>query len=389
MAMHDPAVASHSASAARGKRAEAEFARILEAAGWRVQSPREVRGAPPLDLLVRRGHTAYAVEIKAVAEGRSDRLIPLWSQAYLQAFHAANGRYEPLAVVAAPRIAPKAADQIMKFIGEVAPDAAAGVFDFAGLRRFRGKYLEELDADPELHSLQRHVRHAPADLFSDLNQWMLKVLLAPEIPPDLLAAPRDRYRDASQLARGAKVSMMSASRFVRQMEQEGYLERSGSHLALVRREELFRRWQLSADRRVREAPMRFVLRGDPEAQLRKLLRKERSALALFAAADALHLGFVHGVPPYMYVPRLDASALGAWKSVVPATPVEEPDVVVRQAPAVQSVFRGAVSSGDARVSDVLQVWLDVSSHPSRGREQADLIRRRVLGKVIGAGESRG
>jgi hypothetical protein len=37
--------------------------------------------------------------------------------------------------------------------------------------------------------------------------------------------------------------------------------------------------------------------------------------------------------------------------------------------------------GDA-VSDILQVWLDVSVHPSRGREQADLIRRRVLDKVI-------
>jgi hypothetical protein len=35
------------------------------------------------------------------------------------------------------------------------------------------------------------------------------------------------------------------------------------------------------------------------------------------------------------------------------------------------------------------VWLDVSSHPSRGQEQAELIRRRVLGKVIGADDSRG
>lgn len=29
-----------------------------------------------------------------------------------------------------------------------------------------------------------------------------------------------------------------------------------------------------------------------------------------------------------------------------------------------------------------QVWVDVSSHPSRGREQADLIRKRVLERVI-------
>jgi hypothetical protein len=35
--------------------------------------------------------------------------------------------------------------------------------------------------------------------------------------------------------------------------------------------------------------------------------------------------------------------------------------------------------------DVLQVWLDVAAHPSRGREQADMIRKRVLRHVIDDG----
>jgi hypothetical protein len=46
------------------------------------------------------------------------------------------------------------------------------------------------------------------------------------------------------------------------------------------------------------------------------------------------------------------------------------------------VFRGAVELDGVAVSDVLQIWLDVSAHPSRGEEQADLIRRKVLGKII-------
>jgi hypothetical protein len=112
--------------------------------------------------------------------------------------------------------------------------------------------------------------------------------------------------------------------------------------------------------------------------------KECAPLALFAAAESLHLGYLRGVPPYVYVPRLDASSLRAWKNVVPIGAEEQPDVIVRQAPAVQSVFRGVVQAGDVSVSDVLQVWLDVSSHPSRGQEQAELIRRRVLAKVIEA-----
>jgi hypothetical protein len=35
--------------------------------------------------------------------------------------------------------------------------------------------------------------------------------------------------------------------------------------------------------------------------------------------------------------------------------------------------------------DVLQVWVDVAWHPSRGREQADLIRKRVLHRLIEGG----
>lgn len=61
-------------------------------------------------------------------------------------------------------------------------------------------------------------------LFSDLNQWMLKVLLAPALPPEMLAAPRGEYRNASQLAEAAQISLMSAFRFLRQMKQEGFLD---------------------------------------------------------------------------------------------------------------------------------------------------------------------
>ena len=91
---------------------------------------------------------------------------------------------------------------------------------------------------------------------------------------------------------------------------------------------------------------------------------------------------MHGVPPYVYVSRLDAEAIGTWKNLVPVGAGEEPEVIVRQAPAVQSVFRGLVRANGVPVSDVLQVWLDVASHPSRGQEQADLIRRRVLADVM-------
>jgi len=379
-----------SAESSRGRQAEELVARIFAKAGWRVRRGPHQQEGPRPDLIVRHGRSSYAIEVKVAPEGRSDRLVPLWSQAYLQAVRAAGGRHAPLVVVAAPQIARRVAENVLQFAAEYAADAAAGVIDFEGLRLFRGARLDDLNSGHARVPSRLPSPRKPADLFSDLNQWMLKALLAPEIPEALLAAPRGRFRNASELARAAGVSVMSAFRFVRLLQEDGYLDASASPLALVRREDLFHRWQSwSASRPVHEAPMRFLLRGDPAKELDRVLLGGRACLGLFAAADALGVGFVHGVPPHVYVERLRPRSLPRWKNVVPADPSEPPDLILREAPVAQSVFRGMVKANGKPVSDILQVWLDVRGHPSRGREQADLIHRRLLGKIIRPERSRG
>jgi hypothetical protein len=321
--------------------------------------------------------------VKAASEGRSDRLIPLWSQACLEAARAAGDKRLALAVVAAPRISSRVADQVVEFASKYAPDFAVGIIDFAGLRRFRGPQLEGLDSEGErVAPMARSVRSESANLFSDLNQWMLKVLLSPELPEHLLSAPRGRYHNASQLARAANVSVMSAFRLVSQLQREGYLHESEQYFRLVRREELFERWKASAGQSVKEAPMRFILRGDPQVELKRMFKSGRACLGLFAAARAMRLGFVQGVPPHVYVRRLGPANVAAWKNIVPVAAGEEPELILRQAPTPQSIFRGVVKADAMPVSDILQVWLDVSSHPARGKEQADLIRKRVLDDMI-------
>jgi hypothetical protein len=389
-AMEDQQVPGKSDVLQRGKLALSLLAFLFEKAGWSVRRHPD-RGPFQPDLIARRRGFAYAVDVKAGPEGRSDRLVPLVAQAVLQASRAAGRSAEPLAVVAAPRIPRRVAEQVIRFAEDYAPDAAVGVIDFEGLSLFRGAHLEGLNGEARAPSpaVKRSVDGGSAGgsghLFSDLNQWMLKVLLAPEIPDGLLAAPRGQYRNASQLARAAKVSVMSAFRLVRQLQREGYLHESAPYLDLVRREDLLSRWQGASARSVREAPMRFVLPGDVQAQVRMMLGGGRACLALFAAADALQLGFVQGVPPYVYVHRLQQGQLAAWRSLRSCLPGEPPDVIVREAPAPQSVFRGMVRPEGLAASDVLQIWVDVGAHPARGREQADLIRKRVLGRVIGGG----
>jgi hypothetical protein len=132
---------------------------------------------------------------------------------------------------------------------------------------------------------------------------MLKVLLAPLLPEGLLRAPRERYRNASQLAEGAGVSVMSAFRFVRQLRQEGFL---GSHeevLRLVRRDELMRRWQAVYFCAMPELPLRWLVpvKGNKRRLSESLSYpgksrdvEPRACPGLFAAAEQLIFGFVHG-----------------------------------------------------------------------------------------------
>lgn len=369
------------------------MAEFFHKEAWRVQleSHAEKGSRVPIaDMIIRKGEVAYAIEIKAAAEGRADRLVPLWAQAWLQASRIAEVRgIAPLAVVAAPEIGPRAAQQVMDFAQQYAPEAAVGVVDFAGFRRFRGPGIEYLHEQDERPSKQSIAREALGSLFSDLNQWMLKVLLAPEIPAQLLNAPRARYRNASELARAANVSVMSSFRFIQQLEKDGHLDESVRHLRLVRREELFQRWEAWASvRRPREIPVRFLLRGNVESGISKMLESGNACLALFAAADALHVGFVHGVHPYLYLLRRGRPELpSGWRHAVEAMPNEMPDVILREPPALQAVLRGLVHQNHSPCTDIIQVWLDVASHQSRGREQADEIRRGALRNVIGGVES--
>jgi hypothetical protein len=376
-------------SEALGRHADAEqlLVQVLKDAGWKVShEPHGPDGYRP-DLLIRRPGASYVVELKVGVEGRSDRLIPLWSQACLQA-SSVSGKHAPLAIVAAPRIAPRVAESILKFAERFAPDAAAGVIDLAGLRRFRGPQLESLNVEaPSKPRMDSHTPKEQAHLFSDLNQWMIKVLLAPELPDELLGAPHGQYRNVSQLAKAANVSVMSAFRFVEQLKRDGYLHESSPYLKLVRRESLFRQWQGASLRRANEISMRFLLKGNDSRQaVKRMLDSGRACLGLFAAAEALGFGFVQGVPPHVYVRRLSAAALAAWKNLAPVAPGELPDVIVRQASSPESVFRGIVRPNGLASCDILQVWLDVSSHPARGEEQADLIRKRVLDRLMRGNE---
>jgi hypothetical protein len=385
----------------QGARSERDYLDLLAGLfrqhGWRVKKATKLADKE-VDLVVARGDYRYIVELKAASEGRSDRLVPLLSQAILQVRAYAQAFPEsaaPLAVVAAPAISPSAANSLVSFLSQFAPDVAVGILDREGFRHFVGPGLEKLNAAPPRRAhRQRLPRPESAYLFSDLSQWMLKVLLAPLLPEDLLRAPRREYRNASELAAAAEVSVMSAFRFVRQLRQEGFLDERDGPLRLVRRKELLHRWQAAHLRGSPELPLCWIISVKSQRQLPAALHSyrvqpnvknestPRACLGLFAAAESLGFGFVHGVPPYFYLESLDREVLRRM-GLSPEGAEQKPDVYVRVPAFRESVFRAAVVRDGVPVADILQVWLDVGSHPARGEEQAEEIRHRVLAPIFG------
>ena len=72
------------------------------------------------------------------------------------------------------------ANSLVSFLSQFAPDVAVGVLDREGFRHFVGSGLEKLNAAPPPRARRQKLPPPEsAYLFSDLSQWMLKVLLAP------------------------------------------------------------------------------------------------------------------------------------------------------------------------------------------------------------------
>jgi hypothetical protein len=273
-------------------------------------------------------------------------------------------------VLASNHVSDSLSEHIKDFALRNAPDVGVGLIDAGGLRRFVGHGLEALNGDRD-RIVERTAREvSPANLFSDLNQWMLKILLSPNIPGSLLSAPRGNCENATQLAEPAGVSVMSAFRLVRQLSEEGFLEEQGG-LRLVRTEELLERWLSANHYRVHEARARWILSGDrntfhgalrsyvsrlrsnPSGSKRQNARSmPRLCLALFAAAEVLGFKFVHGVQPHLYIEQLDQVALRELGLSLEVGG-REPDVFVRIPRNPESVFRAAVDRDGVPVSDIL------------------------------------
>jgi len=330
----------------------------------------EGSGSPPSGLILK---------VKHVRSASIDDLLGILAVAVLELQRSAsNPPFVPLLVF--DRLGEKTKRAARTFMATYAPDCGWGLIDRSGAALLVVPALG-IDVDQPGERVARGwPRQRPGRLFSDLNQWMLKILLLGDAPPALWGGPRQRVGNPTELHRVARVSVEKAHQFVRAFESVGLVESTRLGLAVARKKTLMEMWfHEERSHSSLRLPVRWIF-GEP-ASLEDVFSKkdsaERFAIGGFEACRMLGVLHAPVMNRELYFFGDAESALAAWD----LEPCDDRDAQfhLRKARSVQSILRGRVVQAGLPVVDVLQAALDVCDRAARGTEQSQYILDHVLG----------
>jgi len=343
-----------------------------------------------IDLEVHGPEEVVLVKAAALPEQRLRDLRGLLAEATLRLRHHGTGR-SLMALVSVPQLTRRLTKEAEEFMATYACDLDWMLVDRAGALRIRSRALgldEARAGDPELTVLDQS-SGVSGRRFTDLHQWLLKVVLAQalgwrvrapnptqswleDLEQQLVAAAP--ARNALQLSRIAGVSTATAYRFVRVFRDARYIE--ASPIVLRRADELLDEW-LAVERS--RPPARTPVVGVFGREFERLVADPDVRVA---GLEALRrLGLLHR-PPGRVVDlhcRGHLSDLLGRLDLAPCEPHEAHfNLIASRDP--ESVFRGAVFGTDGAV-DPWQAALDVCASDARGAEQAELVRDWALRRL--------
>jgi hypothetical protein len=321
------------------------------------------------DLLVDDPRGKLRIEVKSLTASRLDDLRGRVAETVLRSerVHRAN---------AVALVVPTFGDRAISALSEFSHEFSRGLAWLLVGRdgRIAGEIpLWDLTVDERAN--EPEMRAKDAHLFTDLNRWMLKLLLLQRAPSPFDLGIGNPFESQAALAAGGRVSPATVHRLVRALDMEGFLA-GGRAVRLTRVPQLLHMWLVyDSVERPRPWPGRWALGAPPslaDGFNVAPLPGVRVALAGFAACHELRLGIVPKMrePPLVYVDAAVRPLAGVVGLV--ACEHRDADVLLARPKHPESVFR-ATAVGALPTVDAIQAALDVVSHPARGREQAEHI----------------
>ncbi len=209
-----------------------------------------------VDFILRHPSGIVVGEIKQAKSASIEAVIGLIASSTLRTQHMldADERQIPLAMAIIPRVGGKTKREIERFMSNNAPGCGWGLTDSSGATRMVIPQLNVDIDEPGVIGSRASWRSPPSrQLFSDLNRWMLKVLLLRDAAPALWNGPRADIATPTELHRVANVSVAKAHQFCHAFEGAGFLFRGQRGLAIVRKKTLMETWFQNerADARIR------------------------------------------------------------------------------------------------------------------------------------------
>ena len=296
---------------------------------------------------------------------------------------------EQLALLVAPEITEEIEEGLARFVRAYTPDRAWGFVDNQGNAYvlFPDLGIDErqrVEPKPSLLPHTRSVRRiAPTarntSLFTDLNAWLLKVMILNRSPEEVWDKPRHDIRGPVDLSREPwiAVSQGKAYQFAHTLDEMGFVTWRRGTFELVDLERLLRAWlDGSRAQRPHRVPVRSPF-GDPiEHIFAAATTDHRYAYAGSLAAQRYDMRHTSGEQAEVYVwgdihDILDDLLLEVCDPSQAIMYLVEP--VHREA-----IARGIQRRGDVWVVDLIQTALDAARHRARGGEQVDFVIEEVL-----------
>jgi hypothetical protein len=331
------------------------------------------------DIVVESPRSKLILEVKHIRPASIDEVLGALAVWVLKA-HKNISKNDRIPLLILERLGDKTRRAVRQFMFDHARNCSWGLIDQSGAAQFVVQALN-LDVDqPGQNASPPWSRQRPTRLFSDLNQWMLKILLLADAPPSLWSGPRQSVTTPTELHRVAHVSVEKAHQFVRAFEQIGMIRQSRHGLSVVRKKALIDMWfHDERSRCSRRMPVRWIF-GEPKSLEQVFSKKDApSDFAICGFEACRYLGVLHApvANREVYFFGDPEVGLAAWD--LEACDDRDAHFYFLKARSTQSILRGRLVKSNLPVVDVLQAALDVCDQAARGMEQAQYIINHILG----------